>query len=357
MGKVFFTITVLVFSTVIFSQNVNKQIIIADSIDNEAVEFSYITDSEGVIYGVSNSIGEVKIKLDKNNLDKELYVIRSGYKKHSFRVGRLKDTIFLQPNIEHIKEVTVTAEKGGTIYYKYYFKTYDTQNDTIRRYIDGIVEYAVNKKKSSVKQKILEYRSFINKKVFKDEKLKFIEISYEGTGVLNYKLMSIYDISKLYNDYILTSLNRGSFKIKDRGGEEIGKIYLDNTGKEKSAYLLEVNNSDKTKKFLGSEGKILFELEEEHFSNTTDDKYYLSKRRFVQKALFSPKSKKGSFSTYMAFSELFFLGTYNSSKYKGVKFRRDNSNYHDKFWTNNEYIAVSKPLVNLKMLEETQNKN
>ncbi len=357
MEKIFFIIVVLLHSTIAFAQLISKQIIIADSIDKEIIEFAYIVDNFGVVCAISGKTGRVHIELDKQHINKELFVLRSAYKECAFKISTVNDTLFLSPKVEKIKEVKVTANKEGTVYYTYYFKSYDTQNKTVRRYIDGIVEYAVNKRKRDIKRKVLQYRSFINKEMFKGDKVKFIEINYEATGILNYKLLSTLDIVRLYDDYTLSDSSKKLLIIKDKNsGEEIGKIFTDSLGREKSAYFLDINQSGRTKKFLGSEGRIVFELEEEHFTNTNEG-YYINKRRFIQKALFRKKRKKEDFDEYMVFSELLFLDTHHSSDNKAVKFRRDNSNYHEKFWENKKYTKVSKALIPLDKLTETENKN
>lgn len=358
--KIYLSIlAVLVFSTASFSQLENRKVVVLDKEDKKPIEFAYIVDNYGIVQSISNHNGESNLLIDISNELKNspFTIFRYGYQEYKFRYNIKLDTILLSPKIEILDEVVITPSNNNIIYYKYYFKTYDTKNGVIRRYIDGIVEYEVNRKKNKVNRKVLQYRSMVNDTIISNEKRGFIQVTYEGTSIPYYKLMSIYDFNKKYNEYTMTPLTEegNELAIKDmRTGKNLGKIYLTYEGKEKSGYLLEENTSLKTRKAYGSEGQVLLRLEEEHYE--TENHYFLKNRQIVKKSLFRQKSKKEKFSEYISLSKLIFLESYGKSNDKSVKFKRDFSNYRQEFWNDNEYVKVSRPLVSIDELKENPNK-
>lgn len=336
----------------------NRKIFIVDKNNKQPIEYAHVVDDKGRIMSISDKNGGLEIPI--NNQDKNVNffkIFRYGYEKFIFDSNEKIDTIRLSQKIENLNEVIITPSKNDIVFLKYYFKTYDTKDGTVRRYIDGIVEYEINEEKNNIDRKILEYRSMQNDTMIANEERWFVQITYEGTTIPNYKLMSIYDFNKKYNDYEIVESEKATNNliIKDsKTSKEIGKIYIDDDGREKSAYLLEENYSSETKKAVSSEGKVVLKLEEEHYENLND--YYLKDRQIIKKSLFRQKRKKEDFAEYISFSKLIFIEKSVESKEKGVKFRRSSSNYTNEFWKNQKYSEISKPLVSIKKLNENLNK-
>lgn len=353
-------LTALLNSAVSLSQvEDNRKIFIVDKIDMQPIEFAHVVDNNGKIISISNNKGE--LVLSNNNFAKNVKtynIFRYGYEKYPFDLNIKIDTIFLNQKVERLNEVIINSKKSDVVFRNYYFKTYDTKNGIIRRYIEGIVEYEINRKKKSVDRKILQYRSMQNDTMIINEERWFVQVTYEGTTIPYYKLLSIYDFNKKYNEYQIVKSEQDNNKliIKDPlTRQELGKIYIDDNDRQKSGYLLEVYNSDKTKKRFSSEGKILFRLEEEHYETVND--YYLKDRQIIKKSLFRQKRKKENFSEYISFSKLIFIEESNESDKKGVKLRRASSNYENEFWKSEKYSKISNPLVSIDKLNENLNKN
>ncbi|WP_299156975.1 hypothetical protein [uncultured Christiangramia sp.] len=359
--KVYILILIaLLNSTVSISQEGdNRKIFIVDKSNNQPIEYAHVVDEKGRIISISDNNGGLEIPIDKQDKNANFFnVYRYGYEKFIFNSNEKIDTISLSQKIENLNEVVIIPSKNDIVFLKYYFKTYDTKNGTIRRYIDGIVEYEINKEKNSIDRKILEYRSLQNDTMISKEESWFVQVTLEGTTIPNYKLRSIYDFNKKYNDYKIVQSDKeiNNLIIKDpKTSKEIGKIYIDDDGREKSAYLLEENYSSETRKAYGSEGKVVLRLEEEHYVNLND--YYLKDRQIIKKSLFRQKRKKEDFAEYISFSKLIFIESSLESKEKGVKFRRSSSNYTNEFWKNQKYSEISKPLVSINKLNQNLNKN
>jgi hypothetical protein len=94
-------------SNISYSQ---KNIIIANSISNTPILYANIKvlNSDKGFYSNNKGIFIIDNKLNKND---SILVTCLGYSSIKKQIGKLKDTIFLNPSIENLKEITLKSKK------------------------------------------------------------------------------------------------------------------------------------------------------------------------------------------------------------------------------------------------------
>jgi hypothetical protein len=353
-NKFILTTIALMISAIVYSQKKELSGVIIDSKTKKSIDYVYLLDSLNKVVSVTDEFGNFNFNtnFDKNQ---NLKVFKYGFLEKNISVNKINDTIYLDPKIIELDEIVLSSlKKNKSTYYKFYFRSYGFKNGIKRRYIDGIVQFEFNKKKSKINSKILEYRSFANEEMLKSEKKGIIRLQYEGTGIPSFKLMSILEMIKEYKDYDLAK-NENSYTIFN-GMDKVGKIFVNNDwSKETTATIIEKNELGKIAKKLGASGKVLFKSEEEHY-NPTDNYNSLSYRKIIEKTLFKRKKDK-DFSTYESHSEIFLLKSQNEPFQEDeVKFKRNKSNYKTKYWINNKIIFKKNNEPYYADLKELENK-
>lgn len=345
-------LTVLLYSTVSYSQE-QLRCVVFDKETDTPIEYVYILNNKGSVIAISEEDGSFNLDLQKT----ETITLRKfGYKQSDVKINNLTKKLFLEPKITLLDEVIISAKaiKNNNYFIRFYFKTYDIKNNELRRFIDGVVEFEIDEKKGIIKNNIIQYRSFSNDSILEGEK-RFIQVTYEGTKIVSYPKNTLNERILKYQDYSTSKELNSPFILNVHDNDKYnfnkstikGKIFLNNELREKSAYLLENNNTIKTKKTLGSRGRILFRMEEEHF-NYENDFRYLSNRKVITQSIFKQK-KKENFDEYESFSEITFLEI-NKASFNGkyVKRKRDKSNYFNEFWKDKR-IAIGAKVIQDKL--------
>lgn len=191
-------------------QTVYSQIKIVDSQNGSPIAFAHVILKNAVIGTSSNLNGEIVLKdFAKSNIDdSEILTIQHiAYDNFEITFGELKNnaTIRLNERTILLNEVTVGSnQKTDYIVLKGFYRSYQLNNNTLKYYTDGIVEYFIPVKSNDFSFKLLEYRSFRNKKLLESKRNSSVSfemvtagVPYIEAGVLLNEIKSRYTINDL----------------------------------------------------------------------------------------------------------------------------------------------------------------
>lgn len=337
----------LILSSIVFSQEKIVEGHVFDNTTKKPLDYVYLLDEENKILTLTDENGYFRFQVRQNSTS-NIKLHKYGYRDTILDANSDLDTLRLRTKSIQLDEVVVNNVNKRFKYLLYYFKTYEFKNETKRRYLDGILQIEHDTKKNKVDYKVIEYRSFANDSMIKNEKGGIISIQHEGTGYPAYTLMSIYELIKKYGDFELDKIQDDTFQITAKSGISVGKINTSPQNKEISATLTHYNDFGKINRKLRASAKVLFKIEEEKYLE--EDNYNtLEYRALLKKSLFK-KGSEDNFSIYETHSKIYLIDyEYDNPFYKNsVQIKRDQSNFSTEFWKNSSV----KKNIDLKLYEK-----
>ena len=166
-----------------------SQIPIVDAETNESIPFVEIYTLNGDIIGITN-IGGL--------LDRELLSLIKEKDSISFNHLSYKENLLAVEDVLNFREIRLTPEKNllqevtligkrkkikTFLKLKGYYRNYQTNDNEVKYFTDGIVEYYIPlNNKNKIWNRRIQERSFVNKKLEKEEKkrLKMVVINTAG---------------------------------------------------------------------------------------------------------------------------------------------------------------------------------
>lgn len=199
------------FNILLFVCNISfAQTHIVDIDDNAPIPFIHVISDKGIIVGTSNIDGMIDLKsisavTEKVNGSVSFHHI--SYQSKEMKMENLikSDTVKLTKNNFMIPEIVITDKSLKPVYLllKGFYRSYQIENGIPKYYTDGIVEYYISK--NQLKNRIIQHRTFRNKKLVDAEKKRNIMVSMvvAGTPYINPKT----EIDELNKDYSFERLD------------------------------------------------------------------------------------------------------------------------------------------------------
>jgi len=146
----------------------HSQITIVDSKSKLPIPFVQITIENGQFAAISDLNGKISLDTLKHlnlNANCKLTLQHISYNNEVVTFESLKkmSAVLMNERIVNLDEVIVKPIKFDFIVLKGYFRSYELDDNEIKYYTDGIVEYYVPVKGGSTKFNPLEYRTLRNK--------------------------------------------------------------------------------------------------------------------------------------------------------------------------------------------------
>lgn len=200
------------------------QVQIIDQNDFTPIPFVHIISEEGTIIGTSDIEGMIDlteiigVKTDSVSFQHISYQNKT-ISKEKFIHG---ETVELTKRDILIPEIVISNQSQPVyLVLKGFYRSYQIENGIPKYYTDGVVEYYISKNK--LKNKVLQHRSFRNKKLEAAEKKRINMVSMVVAGVpyINAKT----EIDMLDKDYIINDSSEGRIILKEN--TEVGSVSYD----------------------------------------------------------------------------------------------------------------------------------
>ena len=302
-----------------FSQNIqflNK--------DKQPLEGVLLIDNTGKYVGTTDEEG----KIPDENIKNSDYIIANHrtVQQDTIYTKDIKNGVVFLNSIREklIPEVVVKNTDKEYICISGYFNGYTINNNEFNAYIDGIVEYVIDKKTNKIKDKIIkEYRSFI------------LESNNENRKVVS---SVVFD-----RELKVPEMKR----LKDIVDNTSNYTKLENTPQKEMTYVAEKNLlENKEFKLFGYVFTDFFMKGTYTFSGDKTTPKNLVQHSFYTRM--KAKHKTENDFAVLQFTNNFYpneVSFKNKNELeKGVKFDKNKSQYSTKYWENDENAAVYKIL-------------
>lgn len=338
----------------------NAQVSVLDSISKKPVPFVEIYLEDGSLLGTTNQVGEISQELMvKSNLQ-QIYLHHSNYhNKKCFVDYNNEKTLLLIPIYLSqevlLPEVTVVSDKYKFIKLKAYFRSIQFNNKQPQYFMDGIVDYYISTKTLSVKNFILENRSFKENQIQILKNKGLIQLDFNLVGVPY--LEDFLTAQNLKKNYSVIK-HENTFDIH-KDTTLVGHILLSSNKAGLNLSIHSKNNPLKMKLF-GTESNLINYNIEASFTKNTDNFKLKELNWFKEIREYELKSKKEKDYTYIdTIHEIFILDkefvdekpkSSNNSFYTFI----NKNNYSLEFWDKKNITPLSdsvKLFIDQKMSE------
>jgi len=211
----------------------HSQIRFIDKENNGAVPFAHVINEDGRLIGTSNIDGiliESESIKEPINCHSAVSIQHISYKNYQIELCSLleSNTIYLIPNNIFLPEVTVKNKNGDPQYLAItgYFRSYQLDNGIPKYFSDGIVVYYMPiGKKKTLKNNVLQNRSFRNERLLRQEKKRSVRMEMVCAGIpyIGAKTI-IQDLDKTHSVVKETS---DRYRIENKN-EKVGLLLRDN---------------------------------------------------------------------------------------------------------------------------------
>lgn len=338
---------------------VNAQVSVLDSISKKPIPFVEIYLESGSLLGTTNNLGEISQEfIVKSNLQK-IYLHHSNYHNKKCFIDYNNEKILLLipiklPQQILLPEVTVVSDRYKYVKLKAYFRSIQFNNKLPQYYMDGIVEYYVSIKTLSVKNAVLENRSFKDNQIQILKNKGLIQLDFNLVGVPYLEdFLTAQNLKKKYS--VIEHDN--TFDIR-KDSALVGHILLDINKTGLNLSIHSKNNPLKMKLF-GTESNLINYNIEATFTKKTDDFKLKELNWFKEIREYELKSKKEKDYTHIdTIHEIFvidkeFVDEKPKSSNSFYTFLNKN-NYSTEFWNNKNITPISdsvKMFIDQKMSE------
>jgi hypothetical protein len=227
-----FSLLFLCFTSALVAQEVR------DSISNVSIPFVEIYSNQGDLIGRTDNSGKIDKILFQKMLNAKSSTISFVYpscytKKILIDSIQINSIIKLSPIIHSLKEIVVSPNIDN---HKYlcltaYFRSLQINDNRPHYYMDGFVEYYIDKKIGKVKTTLLCNHSFENKNIDPLKKTKTVYVDFNLVGIPH--LQDIPQYKNLAKKYSLTEINKDSILIIDKKQKKgVGRIFPDQNNAE-----------------------------------------------------------------------------------------------------------------------------
>lgn len=361
--KVFTIPTIIVLLANGFSTFAQLQIKVIDSITNESIPYVQaaidssaimIADYDGIIniekkYLISKS-GMVKIIF--NHLAYESKVVNASKFDKSL-------TVKLKPKVIMLDSVDIVYKKNSIqniLIVKGFYRTYQLNNEVLKYYSEGLVEYIIPLYKESkyITMNILENETYWNEDLVKEEKQRAFNVKMDIFSP-PFLYGSSSTISELDKNFDFVNTENDNIKILDSNlNGAVGSISYDKSFKVVTLNAdIDFPNKDKIRKAFGYQfldkkstiSEIYFPAKTEILKNNYEQ---LQKKQDYRKVLFKHKSEK-NFSTIESFHELYVIDKKYISKEQLSQVNI--TNYYDVQFSSSDSVNYKNKILELKLLE------
>ncbi|MGD9556819.1 MAG: hypothetical protein AB7V25_07365 [Mangrovibacterium sp.] len=202
----------------------DAQVQIIDQSDRAPIPFVHVISEEGIIIGTSDIEGIIdlreiiEVKTDSVSFQHISYQNKTVSKEKLIRGKKVELT---KRNIL-IPEIVVSSQSQPVyLVLKGFYRSYQIENGVPKYYTDGIVEYYISKNK--LKNRVLQHRSFRNKKLEAAEKKRINTVSMVVAGVPYIDAKT--SIDALDKDYIISDRSEKRIILKENS--EVGAVSYD----------------------------------------------------------------------------------------------------------------------------------
>ncbi len=235
------------------------QITVVDSITNESVPFVHATIFGGATIAISDYNGVLNIPLNNlvsKNSKITLILNHIAYKRAIININDntasivvemvrgefLLDPVTIEYNEKHVQDILIL--KG-------FFRSYQLENNILKFYSDGFVEYNVplDGKNKLLKNNIIEHRTFWNEKLVKQDKTRSFDLRIDSFGPPF--LYGYSTIENLNSKFSIVDKGEKTFDIVD-SNISIGRILFDDSLNIMNLDVdIDFPNKDKVRKAFG----------------------------------------------------------------------------------------------------------
>lgn len=315
---------ILLFCTILLSWSFYGQEIQFLSPDHQPIKDLIIINNDGKLIATTNDEG----KISKEKLSDSKFIIPNhrAFEQDTLWVNSIQNNQVTLKKIreQQIPEVNIPNPNKDFISISGYFNTYVTNNGEFNIYIDGMIEYVVDKKSNKIKDKILkEYRSFILKSTEQNRK-KIASIVFDFYT----------DPPKMEH---LVELLNGESKFKKNNNLATNEIDFHS---QKSTL------TDKEMKLFG----YVFHQLNNNYTYTFGAEPIAAKNLLQHNQIISMELKHKSeneFTSLKFYSNFYPIEIAFKNKNeleKGIKFNKNKSQFTNKYWENEQNASVFKIL-------------
>jgi hypothetical protein len=227
------TTSVIILFLSLFYQLSYSQSKIVDSKTGEAIAFAHLIIDGGKLGATSNingiiSIAEIEKMAEASSTT--ITIQHLGYDNLEISLQDLKQSEAIRLNARNIvlSEVTVNpSSKYDYVVLKGFFRSYQINDNELKYYTDGIVEYYFPKKRKKFSVNLLEHRTFRNQKLIDQVKRRSSMIVMKAAGIPYMDGNTIID--DLDDKYTFVETQNGQDIIKS--DLRVGYIRKNNTEK------------------------------------------------------------------------------------------------------------------------------
>ncbi len=341
---------IILFTSLLTTISLYSQITIVDSKSKLPIPFVIITVDNGELGAVADLNGVISLdKLDNLDLSANcmLTLQHISYKNEIVSINDFKKNTTFSMNERFVKleEVVIRPNQFDYIVLKGFFRSYQLDDNEIKYYSDGIIEYYIPLKGGIVKFKPLEYRTFRNKIL--------IDKQIYRTATLIIKLAGFPDLEagkllkELKSKYKLRDLEYGKEILLK--GEKVGSL------KNNKNHSLQIDidkirpNKEEIHSLFGYTTRIVnTNITEVYLSDSCEltDKSELLSRKEYRKFYFKHKSE-GKEKIHECVNEFYTIGVNYAikSEIKNVKLITDRTlkeshQFRDNYWENIEEYGI-----------------
>jgi hypothetical protein len=247
----------LLFLILLSVQTAFTQVKIVDNKTGEPISFAHMIISDGKLIATSDVNGNVLTSdISKiSNIDSSKITIQHvAYENIELTLKELKQLteIRMKERTILLPEVSISPNKKyDYVVIKGFYRSYQLNNGIPKYFTDGIVEYYIPQKGNNLSFRLLEHRSFRNKKLIESLKnrpvsvvMKLAGIPYIESGVLLNDIKSKYTLKEVNagKEIILSNTKIGF--IQENPEKQIVQINIDKVApKNEITYSLFGNTS------------------------------------------------------------------------------------------------------------------
>ena len=320
---------------------INSQQIVQDENTSIPIPFVEIYADNGDLIGLTDGSGFISNELNKKvflSKSKSLTFFHFSYDKKIIFIENFQSSIVfsLNPSLKILNEVVISNNfTNKYLKLKGYFRSSQINEDNIQYFMDGIVEYYIEKGSDKIKMKIISYRTFENKNIKQLSKRFYFLVA--GIPIFN----DFCILDNVYRAYKLNTINSQSTVIKNKNNDQ--DVGLISTSGNLTTMQLQIISKENPKimKFLGMESRLLnynissaFNITSKEGFNFKNIIYFKEIREYEIR-----RKKKDDFVKVDAIHEFFLLEKSYSNELENRNFDdfysfKTNSSYNSDYWLN-----------------------
>ena len=321
--------------------------------DKTSIPFVHVISDKGIIIGTSDIDGIIDFSKIKPITNHETQFVSFHHISFDNKVLKIEnlihtDSIMLEQRDFQIPEITVTnkSQKQVSLVLRGFFRSYQTENGIPKYYTDGIVEYYISN--NQLKNRVIQYRSFRNKKLEEAEKNRINKVSITAASIpyINCK-PEFNELNKTYS----IDIENDNRRIK-KNNSTVGSVIRD---KESKIFQVNIDliapEKDKTQSLFNYTSKITnIDITENYSSSDFENiaKDNLISRKEYRKMYFKHKKDKDFVEIDVVHEFYVFDKQYlNRSDVKGLDLSanfslKKSTNYSNEYWKENQKYNILK---------------